>query len=348
LGERQQPLVSVIIPAYRAASYIRETLDSVFAQTYPNLEVVLVNDGSPDTEALEDAIRTYGERLIYIRQENRGPSGARNTAIRAAQGKYIACLDSDDLYLPDHLANMVAFIEEEGLDLLYCDSYLVKNGIQIGRTFERERQISPVTFESLLRVDCCVSTSTTVASRQAMIDAGLFDERYRRCEDFDLWLRMSFRGAKMDFVRRVGVEHRLLPTGLAADGQLLREARIEIYRKTSASLPLSAAQQAIIAAMIAWNEGTCQTSLVKRYVREGRYPEARVAADKAAVLLQDGKSRRIALAVQIAPWAVRRFLRLQEARLARKGKQRGGSNRSGPSEGGSIKIEARDLETKET
>lgn len=84
MEERGQPLVSVIIPAYQAAGRIRETLDSVFAQTYPNLEVVLVNDGSPDTEALEQAIRSYGERLVYIRHENRGPSGARNTAIRAA------------------------------------------------------------------------------------------------------------------------------------------------------------------------------------------------------------------------------------------------------------------------
>jgi hypothetical protein len=233
---------------------------------------------------------------------------------------------------------MVAFIEEKGLDLLYCDSYLVKNGIQIGRTFERERQIPPVTFEKLLRGDCCVSTSTTVASRQAMIDAGLFDERYRRCEDFDLWLRISFRGAKMDFVRRVGVEHRLLPTGLSADGQLLREARIEIYRKTRATLPLSATQQAIITAMIAWNEGTCQTELVKRYLREGCYPEARVAAGKAAELLQDRKSRRVALVVQIAPWAVRHFLRIQEARLARKGKQRAGSTGSGPTRDGSVPL----------
>src|SRR6202795_2010393 len=318
LDERQQPLVSVVIPAYQAAGRIRGTLDSVFAQTYPNFEVVLVNDGSPDTEALEQAIRNYGERLIYIRQENRGPSGARNTAIRAARGKYISCLDSDDLYLPDHLANMVAVIEEKGLDLLYCDSYLVENGILIGRTFQGERQIFPVTFEKLLRDDCCVSTSGLVASRQAVIDAGLFDEHYRRCEDFDLWLRMSFRGVKMDFVRWVGVERRLLPTGLSADDQLLQEARIEIYRKTRASLPLSAAQQAIVTAMIAWNEGVSQTKLVKRYLREGRYPQARVAAGRAGVLVQNRKSRRVALAVQIVPWAARHFLRMQEARLERK------------------------------
>ena len=134
MDERQQPLVSVIIPAYQAAEHVREALDSVFAQTYTNFEVVLVNDGSPDTEALEQAIRSYGERLTYIRQENRGPSGARNTAIRTARGKYIACLDSDDIYLPEHLARLVPLLEEGALDLVYCDSYFVRDEVRVGRS----------------------------------------------------------------------------------------------------------------------------------------------------------------------------------------------------------------------
>jgi len=326
LDERQQPLVSVIIPAYQAAERIRETLDSVFAQTYPNFEVLLVNDGSPDTEALEQAIRSYGARLIYIRQENRGPSGARNTAIRTARGKYIACLDSDDIYLPEHLARLVPLLEEQALDLVYCDSYFMKDGVQVGRSFERQPQSPPVTFEKLLTEECAVTTSAVVASRQAMIDAGLFDEHYRRSEDFDLWVRMSFRGAKMDLLRQVGIEHRLLPDGLAADSYLLKQAQIEIYKNVLATLPVSAKQKRLIQELIARVEGLCQMDLVKRYLREGRYPEARLAAGQAAALLQDWKSRRVALAVQIAPWAARRFLSLQEARLARKGKQRAGSS----------------------
>ncbi len=348
MDERQQPLVSVIIPAYRAAERIRETLDSVFAQTYTNLEVVLVNDGSPDTEALEQAIRSYGERLIYIRQDNRGPSGARNTAIRAARGKYIACLDSDDIYLPEHLARLVALLEEHGLDLVYSDSYFMRDGVHVGRSFERQPQSPPVTFEKLLTEECAVTTSAVVASRQAMIDAGLFDERYRRCEDFDLWLRMCFRGAKIDLLRQVGIEHRLLPDGLASDGCLLKQALIEIYQKVLATLPVSAKQKRTIQELIARTEGLFQLDLVKRCLREGHYPEARVAAGKAAVLLQDRRSRRVALAVHIAPWAVRRFLRLQDARLARKGKQRAGSTGSGPTKGGSVQIQSRELGTKET
>ncbi len=182
--EQSQPLVSVIIPAYQAAERIRETLDSVFAQIYPIIEVVLVNDGSPDTDALEQAIRSYGEKLIYIRQENRGPSGARNTAIRAARGKYIACLDSDDIYFPGHLASLVPMLEEQALDLIYSDSLFTKQGMDVGRAFERQPQNPPVTFEKLLTEECGVATSAMVASRQAMIDAGLFDERYPALRGF--------------------------------------------------------------------------------------------------------------------------------------------------------------------
>ena len=342
--DEQQPLVSVIIPAYQAARRIRETLDSVFAQTYPNFEVVLVNDGSPDTEALEEAIRSYGERLIYIRQENRGPSGARNTAIRAARGKYIACLDSDDIYLPEHLASLVPLLEKRGLDLVYSDSYHLRDGVHIGRSFERQPQSPPVTFEKLLTEECAITTSAMVASRQAMIDAGLFDERYRRCEDFDLWLRMSFRGAKMDLLRQVGIEHRLLAGGLSSDQVLLKQALIEIYKKVLATLPVSVKQKTLVQELIARTEGLCQMDLVKRYLREGHYPEARLAAGKAAALLQDGKSRRVALAVWIAPWAVRRFLRVQERWLARRGRLRtdsagNGLTGNGPTKRGNVRLQ---------
>jgi hypothetical protein len=299
---------------------------------------LLVNDGSPDTEALEQAIRSYGDRLIYIRQENRGPSGARNTAIRTARGKYIACLDSDDIYLPEHLSRLVPLLEEQALDLVYCDSYFMKDGVHVGRSFERQPQSPPVTFEKLLTEECAVTTSAVVASRQAMIDAGLFDERYRRSEDFDLWVRMCFRGAKMDLLRQVGIEHRLLPEGLAADGYLLKQAQIEIYKKVLATLPVSVEQKRLIQELIARVEGLCQMDLVKRHLREGRYPEARVAAGQAAALLQDRKSRRVALAVQIAPWAARRFLSLQDARLARKARQRRGSSGNRPNKEGMVQL----------
>jgi hypothetical protein len=192
--------------------------------------------------------------------------------------------------------------------------------VHVGQAFERQPQNPPVTFEKLITEECAITTSAVVASRQAMIDAGLFDERYRCSEDFDLWVRMSFRGAKMDLLRQVGIEHRLLPDGLSSDGYLLKQSGIEVNNKLLATLPVSANQKSTIQEQIVRTEGLCQMDLVTRYLREGRYTEARVAASKAVALLKDRRSRRLALAVGIAPWAVRHFLRMQGARLARKGK----------------------------
>ena len=310
----QDALVSVVIPAYKAASRIRKTLDSVYAQTYQNFEILLVNDGSPDTTELEEAIRGYDERLIYIKQENQGPSGARNTAIRAAHGEYIACLDSDDTYLPEHLTRLVAHLEKNNLQLVYSDCYFIKGGRHVGRSFEREPQNPPVTFEKLLTEDCCVGTSAMMATRQAMIDAGLFDERYRRCEDFDLWLRMSFRGAKMDLVPEVGMEHYVQPDGLAADPYLLNLARAEVYRKTLATLSLSPEQKKLVERLITLTDGRCQMDLVRNGLRSGNYAQTKAAAKNAARLLRDRKTRILAVAIQFAPWAVRWYMTRREAR----------------------------------
>src|SRR5437870_2295504 len=116
------PKISIIIPAYNATSYIGETLESAFAQTFIEYEVIVVNDGSPDTEAFERVLDPYGDRIRYLKQENRGASAARNTGLRAARGEFIAFLDADDLWLPNYLNEQMAFIREHDVDLICADA----------------------------------------------------------------------------------------------------------------------------------------------------------------------------------------------------------------------------------
>jgi glycosyltransferase involved in cell wall biosynthesis len=121
-NEHNHVAVSVVIPVYNCVEYTTAALDSVFAQTFTNFEVVLVNDGSPDTEMLEHLIAPYQDRIVYLKQENRGLSAARNTGIRAARGKYLAFLDSDDCWPPEYLAaQMKLFEETPSPDLVYSD-----------------------------------------------------------------------------------------------------------------------------------------------------------------------------------------------------------------------------------
>src|SRR6266851_1455315 len=115
------PAVSVIIPAYNVSSYIGDALASAFAQIFTDFEVIVINDGSPDTADLERVLEPYRESIIYIKQENLGPSGARNAGIRRARGQYVALLDADDIWLPRYLSDQIhALSAEPALDLIYA------------------------------------------------------------------------------------------------------------------------------------------------------------------------------------------------------------------------------------
>src|ERR1041384_3845470 len=116
------PQVSIIIPAYNVAPYIAETLDSVFAQTYFNYEVIVVNDGSPDTEEFEKAIEPYLNRIRYLKQENLGASMARNSGVKAARSEFIAFLDADDLWQSNYLHEQLKFIRDRNSDLVCADA----------------------------------------------------------------------------------------------------------------------------------------------------------------------------------------------------------------------------------
>src|SRR5688500_16843212 len=95
----QIPLVSVIIPTYNAAEFIGETLDSVFAQTFKNFEVIVINDGSSDNVQLEQVLQRYPVNLHYIKQDNQGAAAARNAGLHAATGEFVAFLDADDTWV---------------------------------------------------------------------------------------------------------------------------------------------------------------------------------------------------------------------------------------------------------
>ena len=123
LDKSSNPLVSVIIPAFNASEHIRQTLESVLAQTYQAIEVIVVDDGSSD--ATTDIVKEFVKRdtrFQLFRQTNAGVGAARNNAIRKARGKYIAPLDADDVWFPEKLEKQVACMEQYGMEtgLVYC------------------------------------------------------------------------------------------------------------------------------------------------------------------------------------------------------------------------------------
>src|SRR5580704_2783719 len=158
------PKVSIIIPSYKTAGMIAACLDSAFAQTYTDFEAVVVNDGSPDTSELEKVLQPYMDRIVYIKQENKRCAGARNNAIRQARGEYVAFLDSDDTWMPEHLASqMQQFAENPSLDLVYCDGLLALDAAQDRKFMDKNPSHGEATFAALIMEHCQIPISTVVA-----------------------------------------------------------------------------------------------------------------------------------------------------------------------------------------
>jgi hypothetical protein len=174
----------------------------------------------------------------------------------------------------------------------------------VGHAFALEPQHPPVTFEKILTEGCTIGTSSTVAKRQALIDAGLFDERFRCCEDFDLWLRMSFHGAKISYHEGVQVLHRLAPESLSGNRYTMKRARIEVYKNTT-RLPVSSAQRTLIDSVILKNEAECQTDLVKQHLHQKEYSKALHAAKLASLTKRNWKMRATVLGLRKLPGVFR-------------------------------------------
>jgi glycosyltransferase involved in cell wall biosynthesis len=243
------PAVSVIIPAYGVAQYIAGTLDSVFAQTYRDFEIIVVNDGCPDSAALEAALRPYRERIVYLRKENGGVSSARNVGMGAARAPLIALLDGDDAWLPDFLAVQTDYLHSHPhTDIVYCDGTIFGDTPLVDRTMmEFSPSRGEVTFESLLWFRCSVMLSSVVARKGVILAVGGFDESLRRAEDFDLWVRAAHAGTRISYHRRVLFRYRERTTGLSEDGVTMREAGLLVLDKLERRLRLSASEQAALA-----------------------------------------------------------------------------------------------------
>lgn len=302
-GARKAPKVSVIVPAYNTAAYIAETMDSVFAQTFTDFEVIVINDGSPDTETLEHVLRPYLERLVYLKQENQGPAVARNLGIHHAKGEYIAFLDSDDWWLPEYLAEQVKLLEETPSAVMACsDTQLFGDSPFAGQNFwQLYPPKVPVTFESLLTGDCAIVTSCTVARKHAIRNAGLFDENFVRAEDFDLWMRVAHRGGSIVLQRKALGRRRIHPGALTAADAKVQSDIVRVLRKLDRTLSLTPAARSLLRQRLTRDQAYVDLEQGSRLLRTGNPDEAREMLTNAYGFFRTKKLRMTLLGLRISP-----------------------------------------------
>lgn len=183
-------LVSVVIPAYNAENYVRDTIESALAQTFKQYEIIVVDDGSIDNTAR--VVQEFGDAIRYIYQENKGLSAARNTAIRNSKAEIIALLDADDLWEPNYLEAMIGLIDRypEAAGV-YCGfQYIDALGRIVGKP---SLKVTPpeIFYETLVLEGNWLVPCSVLFRKQLAENVGLFDESLMALEDADMWIRLS-------------------------------------------------------------------------------------------------------------------------------------------------------------
>lgn len=294
-GDLNVPTVTVVIPSYNNARYIGQTLDSIAAQTFDDYEVIVVNDGSDDREELERLLESHPLPVIYISQENKGVSAARNAAIRIGRGEFYAQLDADDQWTPEYLEVQLGILRENpDVALVYPNARIIGDGAPVELEFMK---VSPsegeVTFESLVRQRCTVLTCVT-ARMSAIRETGMFDEGLRSCEDFDLWLRLVKHGGRIVYHRRILALYRRHQGSLSSDRVWMLRHLLAVFEKWTNSADLTPAELAVVNEQITVNRAELRLHEGKRALSEGGASAALVCFQKAN---QDMQRPKLALVI---------------------------------------------------
>lgn len=193
--------VSVIITCYNYGKYLEGCLESVLRQTYDDLEIVVVNDGSADNT--DEVIKAFSgfKSVVYVKQPNAGQAHAKNTGIKHASGEYIAFLDADDLWCADKLEKQMPCFDSQDVGVVYCRAKYVDENNAVFDYEMTSPYLQPRRGEvtEWLFFDNFVQFSSTVVRRECFERFGLFNESLKMGIDWDLWLRIS-TAYKFDFI----------------------------------------------------------------------------------------------------------------------------------------------------
>lgn len=245
------PRVSVILPAYNAEAFLSEAIESVLRQTWHDLELIIVNDGSTDTTmSIAERSREGDRRVRIVDKPNGGPSSARNAGIAAARGDAICFVDADDILLPDKIRRQVEFLERfPGCDLVYSD-YYVGDGDLTPVWLVSVRPVTAKIDEDLLYRNFFAPMCPLIRSRLIAVTGG-FNEQLRGAEDWEYWIRAAHNGRFCYLPGPVGV-YRTHPWQAHHNQDLMRSAGRSVAEDL---FPRGTRKWRVLRAARTWAEG---------------------------------------------------------------------------------------------
>lgn len=188
--KNMNPKVSIVIPVYNGSNYLKEAIDSALAQTYENLEIIVVNDGSNDDGATETIAKSYGNQIRYFKKENGGVATALNMGIKKMTGEYFSWLSHDDIYYPDKVEKQIKYLNKlkDKKVVLFSNYSILEGGKKGTITFDHE-MLGKKPKYSLLRG--CVNGITVLIPKEILNEFGVFNSELRCTQDYDYWLKIQ-------------------------------------------------------------------------------------------------------------------------------------------------------------
>ena len=260
------PKVSVIVPAYNRAKLLSRALESIFAQTFNDYEVIVVDDGSKDETP--EVIKQFAGRVKYIRKENGGSASARNRGIEESKGEYIAFLDSDDTWVPEKLEEQVKVLDaHKNVGIVYARMPIInEKGERVGT---KPAGISGRNFKELIEHWGDLPTSTVMARRECFQKAGMFDTALTTMQDIDMWIRISRHFELYEIENKVLAYYYRHDEQITQNRLKLYEGRVAIFKKILNNSQGERLPEAFLRRL-----AVEQYVLSRIYYEQGNYPKA--------------------------------------------------------------------------
>ena len=292
ISNMHEPLISVVIPVYKGEAHIAQSIDSALEQDYQHIEIIIINDGSPDDS--HKVIKGYlsDPRVHYIEQDNAGVANARNTGINSAKGEFIALLDQDDIWLPNKLAAQVEHLNRHPNCALIHSQIGFINGdgdLTPNPSWAWVNDTGANAFENLFDHNC-IATFMALIRKDALNEVGMFRESLAPADDWDLWLRIASK-YEVGFIPEVSGYY-----------------RVHANNESNNYLRMQLAEVAVIENII--NEFTCSKNLPGSTVRNLKRFHLYHSTAALYARAQDYHSSRSFLrkAIKVRPLAIRCYL----------------------------------------